>query len=75
MSEKITIEKGVPLPPDSAAAQIFEVRCALVEMEVGDSVLVSASNTSLFEIYADRIAMKLFCGPYQDGKCRVWRVA
>ena len=65
------IEKGVPIPDK----QRLGLSAVLMEMEVGDSVVINRAQSSI-GIYMSRYKPKRFTTKKIDNNsCRVWRVA
>lgn len=74
MSEKITIEKGVPLPPGACVSCGRLLHVDFFKMEVSDSMVVNPGWEWDSQIKAGEVGIAIFC-KVEDGKCRVWRVA
>lgn len=74
LTQTLTIEKGVPLPPRRSPSAIAET---LREMETGDSFVLNSTNPKADMTTVRKVAKTLgvkLTARTHDGKMRVWRV-
>jgi len=73
---KFEIEKGIPIPPKRNCDHTNPngIRMVLVNMDVGESIVVSKTQLQTARIYAKTINIKIETRKIEDNKYRVWKV-